>query len=353
MSQPRTRHPWPIAALVGTPGVRRLRAGHLITPPHEDARKLGEFGAALANVLARHVEVTGIDDETTFFSTFEDEIRKARASVWLWAPWVANRVRGILPQLHEAAGRGMRVTVFIRDDTDQLQARPDSQSLIADLRAVVHTVVPVNVMHQKIAVIDERTVMIGSLNTLSQSWTREVMVTMRGGHFARKLLEHEHAELFTRPPKCARCGGTRIELRRRTNGIWFWRCYDTVCNTGPNGRSNARDQDMRVDGGQELRDRTMHTPAQDSRTRWHSRHLLWQASACQQRGLARSQITSCASAKESADAPGPPACLSPHLSRSRHEPAAVFPAVPALDARAHHSEAQPCRHVPHRRISSS
>ncbi|MFI5797378.1 phospholipase D-like domain-containing protein [Streptomyces sp. NPDC051677] len=82
-------------------------------------------------------------------------------------PWVANRVRGILPPLHEAAGRGVRVTVFIHDDTDQLHARPDSQSLIADLR----TVVPVNVMHQKIAVIDERTVMIGSLNSLSQSWT--------------------------------------------------------------------------------------------------------------------------------------------------------------------------------------
>jgi hypothetical protein len=70
-------------------------------------------------------------------------------------------------------------------------------------------------MHQKIAVIDERTVMIGSL-TLSQAWTREVTVTMRGGYFVRKLLEHEHAELFTHPPKCARCGGTSIELRRRS-----------------------------------------------------------------------------------------------------------------------------------------
>ncbi|GHH81679.1 hypothetical protein GCM10017771_04200 [Streptomyces capitiformicae] len=238
-----------LAALVGTPGVRRLRAGHLITPPHEDAPNRGAFGAALADVLARHVEITGIDDETTFFSTFEDEIRSARASVWLWAPWVANRVRGILPLLREAAGRGVRVTVFIRDDTDQLQARPDNQSLIADLRAVVHTVIPVNVMHQKIAVIDERTVMIGSLNTLSQSWTREVMVTIRGGHFARKLLEHEHAELFTRPPKCGRCGGTSIELRRRRNGIWFWRCYDTVCKTGRNGRSDAWNQDIRVGGG--------------------------------------------------------------------------------------------------------
>ncbi|WNM30881.1 AAA domain-containing protein [Streptomyces sp. Li-HN-5-11] len=238
-----------LAALVRTPGVRRLRAGHLITPPHENAPNLGEFGAALADVLARHVEITGIDDETTFFSTFEDEIRKARASVWLWAPWVANRVRGILPLLREAADRGVRVTVFIRDDTDQIQARPDTQNLIADLRAVVHTVIPINFMHQKIAVIDERTVMIGSLNTLSQSWTREVMVTIRGGHFARKLLEHEHAELFTRPPKCARCGGTSIELRRRKNGVWFWRCYDTVCKTGRNGRSDAWNQDIRVGGG--------------------------------------------------------------------------------------------------------
>lgn len=238
-----------LAALVGTQGVRRLRAGHLITPPHEDTPNLGAFGAALADVLARHVEITGIDDETTFFSTFEDEIRSARASVWLWAPWVANRVRGILPLLREAAGRGVRVTVFIRDDTDHLQARPNNQSLIADLRAIVHTVVPVNFMHQKIAVIDERTVMIGSLNSLSQSWTREVMVTIRGGHFARKLLEHEQAELFARPPKCGRCGGTSIELRRRRNGIWFWRCYDTVCKTGRNGRSNAWNQDIRVGGG--------------------------------------------------------------------------------------------------------
>ncbi|MEU1162751.1 phospholipase D-like domain-containing protein [Streptomyces sp. NPDC005921] len=238
-----------LAELVGTPGVRRLRASHLITPPQDKARDLGGFGAALADVLARHVEVTGLDDELTFFSTFEEEISKARTSIWLWAPWVANRVRGILPLLRDAAERGVRVTVFIRDDTDQLQARPDAQSLIADLRAVVHTVIPVNVMHQKIAVIDEQTVMMGSLNTLSQSWTREIMVTMRGGHFARKLLEHEHAELFTRPPNCARCGGTSIELRRRTNGIWFWRCYDTACKTGPNGRSSAWNMDIRVGQG--------------------------------------------------------------------------------------------------------
>jgi hypothetical protein len=131
-----------------------------------------------------------------------------------WMP-CGSPVRGILPLMHEAAECGVHVTVFIRDDTDQC--------LIADLLAVVHTVIPVNVMHQKIVVIDERTVMIGSLNALSQSWPRMIMVTIRGGYFARKLLEHERTELFTRPPKCARCDGTSIELRRRTNGTWCLR----------------------------------------------------------------------------------------------------------------------------------
>ncbi|MBQ0986000.1 AAA family ATPase [Streptomyces sp. F63] len=235
-------------AMVGTPGVRRLRAQHLITPPDTHGPHLGEFGSALAEVLSRHVEVTDVQDELAFYATFADRLRAARSSIWLWAPWVAQRVRAILPELREAVRRGVRVTVFIRDDTDQLQQRnPD---LIADLRAVVDTVVPMNVMHQKIVVIDDRTVMLGSLNALSQSWTREVMVTMEGAHFARKLLEHEHAEVFARPPKCGRCGGRDIEIRRRKNATWYWRCYETHCKTDPKtGRSNAWNQDIRLSGG--------------------------------------------------------------------------------------------------------
>ncbi|WP_249401949.1 hypothetical protein [Streptomyces sp. YIM 121038] len=114
---------------------------------------------------------------------------------------------------------------------------------------MAHTVIPMYVMHQKIAVFDERTVLLGSLNALSQSWTREVMVTMRGAYFARKLLAHEHAETFSRPPKCRRCQGTEIEIRRRKNGNWFWRCYATACKTTPSGRSNAWTQDIRLRDG--------------------------------------------------------------------------------------------------------
>ncbi|MCX5446882.1 AAA domain-containing protein [Streptomyces nigrescens] len=238
-----------LAALIGTPGVRVLHAKHLITPPHAPTPSRGEFGTALAEVLSRHVEVTEVDDERDFYGTFSGEIRQARQSLWLWAPWVANRIRSLLPELRAAADRGVQIKVFIRDDTDQLQRKATSQSLIADLRAVAHIVIPMHVMHQKIAVIDERTVMLGSLNVLSQSWTREVMLTMRGAYFARKLLAHEHAETFARPPRCGRCKGAEIEIRRRKNGTWYWRCYAAPCKTTPSGRTDAWTQDIRLTSG--------------------------------------------------------------------------------------------------------
>jgi phosphatidylserine/phosphatidylglycerophosphate/cardiolipin synthase-like enzyme len=111
---------------------------------------------------------------------------------------------------------------------------------MADLRSVLNAVVEVNVMHQKIVVIDEKTVLLGSLNVLSQSWTREVMLVMQGTHFARKLLERERAEDFAAVPKCVACRGTKIDLRRgRKAGEWYWRCYNRECPSRSSGNRRA------------------------------------------------------------------------------------------------------------------
>lgn len=76
-------------------------------------------------------------------------------------------MRSLLPELAEAADRGVRITLFVRDPRDTLQGRQQSQQFLADLRAVPTTVVEINVMHQKIVVIDDHTVLLGSLNTAS------------------------------------------------------------------------------------------------------------------------------------------------------------------------------------------
>ena len=75
----------------------------------------------------------------------------------------------------------------------------------------------------------KQVVLLGSLNVLSQHWTREVMLVMEGHHFARKLLEHENATDIATPPACGACGGSEVDLRRRSNGTWFWRCSASTC----------------------------------------------------------------------------------------------------------------------------
>jgi AAA domain/PLD-like domain len=229
-----------VAAMLRVGQVHTLRATELITPTAVGGAELPElnpFSSDLAEALAEHVRVADIQDERSFYETFSDYLNQARQSIWIWAPWTTpKRVRSLLPILTDAVGRGVRVTLFVRDPGDWLQGRPEHQQHLADLRSVLSTVVEINVMHQKIVVIDEKTVLLGSLNVLSQSWTREVMLVMQGAYFARKLLERERAEDFAAVPSCVACQGTKIDLRRgRKAGEWYWRCYDSECPSRSSG----------------------------------------------------------------------------------------------------------------------
>lgn len=229
-----------IAALGTT--VRTVPARLLLglPPDPRDTRRqtsLGLVGKDLADILAQHVRITAIQDERQFYETFTTHLRSAQHSLWIWAAWTANRLTKVLPAIAEVAGRGVKTVVFVRDPSDHSQGQPLYQQQVTALRTVVPAVVEVFKMHQKIIVIDERIVLFGSLNTLSQSNSREVMLVMEGEHFARKLLDHEQARAIATPPRCGRCGSTTLVLHRTIRQNWFWRCYARAGTAGPNGRS--------------------------------------------------------------------------------------------------------------------
>ncbi|MFD9064657.1 AAA domain-containing protein [Kitasatospora purpeofusca] len=226
LAAPHDRALGAVRGLIEAGAVRTIRAANLVTPLAAQAPGLGPVGARLADILSRHVEIADVQDEVSFYKTFADRLAEAKHSLWVWTPWVAKRVRSLLPALEDAVRRGVQVTVFVRDQSDQNQQR--FTEYLDELRAVTPSVIPVNVMHQKIVVIDEKTVLLGSLNALSQSHSREIMLTVRGAHFARKILEHEHAEDFARPPRCGSCRRDQVDLRRGTKG-WYWRCYNLAC----------------------------------------------------------------------------------------------------------------------------
>lgn len=192
--------------------VRSVQAASLITPLESAPVDLGPESTRLAEILSRHAEISEVHDERSYYEQFDALVSEARHTVWIWSAWVASRINSILPLLKAAVDRGVQVTVFVRDPSDRLQRRADMVAALSALRAVVPRVVEMNVMHEKVVVIDDRIVMMGSLNTLSQHHSREVMITMRGYHWARRLLAELHAEEFSRPPQCGACGGQEIDL---------------------------------------------------------------------------------------------------------------------------------------------
>jgi hypothetical protein len=191
------------------------------------------FGTDLVEALAQYVRIRDIADEHGYFQALRQGLEQARHSIWIWAPWTTNRLREVLPLLRDARQRGVDVIAFIRSNRDAVMRRPENQAWIRQLQAVASRTIRYHDMHQKIVIIDQRVAWLGSLNTLSHSRTREIMLLHEGHQFTRKLLAHEHAEQFATPPRCGRCNATDVELARsnsRARGLtWYWRCSGDGC----------------------------------------------------------------------------------------------------------------------------
>ncbi|MFI5530526.1 AAA domain-containing protein [Kitasatospora sp. NPDC051853] len=207
--------------------VRGVRSDHLVGLPTAASPGLNPLQQEIWRAFEGHVRYTAIHDEDTYYPDALDAIDQARHSIWLWSPWYTKRMWEVLPRLHEARGRGVRIHLFVTNESDSLLqgqlAKPktaaDAARRLPELKAVADTVVEIKDMHQKILVIDERLCFLGSLNTLSHApggqGRREIMIPFRGRRFARHILDHENAELLLHPPACPD-HGDQAELRKYT-----------------------------------------------------------------------------------------------------------------------------------------
>ncbi|MFF0388836.1 AAA domain-containing protein [Kitasatospora sp. NPDC004615] len=207
--------------------VRGVRSDHLLGLPTADSPGLNPLQQEIWRAFEGHVRYTAIHDEDTYYPDALDAIDRARHSIWLWSPWYTKRMWEVLPRLHDARRRGVRIHLFVTNESDSLLqgqlAKPDTAADAArrlpELKAVADTVVEIKDMHQKILVIDEQLCFLGSLNTLSHApggqGRREIMVPFRGLRFARHILDHENAELLLHPPACPD-HGDQAELRKYT-----------------------------------------------------------------------------------------------------------------------------------------
>jgi hypothetical protein len=227
------------------PIVKGLRAAHYLgIEPNEIPVPADPLQQEIWGAFQGHLKWEAVYDEHSYFPAALKAIAEARYSIWLWSPWYGKRQETLLPHLRDATDRGVQTTVFVVDDRDTLVRRSLSNkdpkraaafaALLPALKAAVTQVVHVHDMHQKIMVIDEQSVFLGSVNTLSHHARHEIMVQHISTRFARTLLDHEHAQTFSRPPACRACD-IPTELRRsrsdRKDHYWYWACPTKDCGT--------------------------------------------------------------------------------------------------------------------------
>jgi hypothetical protein len=227
-----------LALIASGEAVRAAGTGSVLAP----LRTLIEAGRVpvvpAATFLCRlDLPVLPARDERELTEALRPHLEGAERSIWIWAPWTLDRLAPMTPLLRAARDRGVQVAVFARagDTGDGLDgaARPVR---VEDLR-------------RKLIVVDGRVTMLGCARGGEPGDRDEVLVAHTGPHFARFVLEQEHAELLSAPPRCPRCGDEGVEVRRsaaRGKGFpWAWGCPSPGCgwrkSISPrrDGRSNS------------------------------------------------------------------------------------------------------------------
>lgn len=129
--------------------------------------------------------------DRTFYSAFSNDLRRSNDEVIIESPFLANnRTNSLLPIFRKLTRRGVSVRINTRNPAhhDKELCIQAWQS-IGKLRAVGVKVKFYNDMrHRKLAVIDKKILWEGSLNIMSQSFSKELMRRTVSGELAIQMI---------------------------------------------------------------------------------------------------------------------------------------------------------------------
>ncbi len=121
---------------------------------------------------------SSLHTEVTFYRSFLHDLKRAKKEVIIESPFIAcKRTESLLPVFRKLARRGVRVRINTRNPAHhERELRIQAWQSIKRLRGVgVKVHFYDDMRHRKLAVIDRRVLWEGSLNILSQSYSKEIM----------------------------------------------------------------------------------------------------------------------------------------------------------------------------------
>jgi chaperonin cofactor prefoldin len=190
-------------------------------------------------------EQSGAFNEGTFYPAFSQDLQSASKSILLFSPFLTQRGAGRwVDHFRAALERGVAIRIVTRPSSEfGGAADAETQAAIEHLKSIGVCVDLRARMHEKIAIIDERLLWMGSLNILSHRDTSESMFRISGEVACNRLVHilsmpkghtKERKGLFEpENPVCPDCGKATTLCTGRY-GVWF------ECSAGCGGKVDPR-----------------------------------------------------------------------------------------------------------------
>lgn len=132
------------------------------------------FSKSIADELLE----SALHTENTFYCSFQRDLKHAKHEVIIESPFIAcKRTQSLLPIFKRLSRKGVKVRINTRNPRHhERELQIQAWQSIKWLRSVgVKVKFYDDMRHRKLAVIDRKVLWEGSLNILSQSYSKEIM----------------------------------------------------------------------------------------------------------------------------------------------------------------------------------
>ncbi len=117
-------------------------------------------------------------DDLTFYPKFKEDLRHCKKEVIIESPFISSqRICTLIRPLETLVARKVKVYVITRDpDEHDLNMKRQAEEAIRRFETIgVQVLVSSDYSHRKLAILDRKILWEGSLNILSQTYSREIM----------------------------------------------------------------------------------------------------------------------------------------------------------------------------------
>jgi phosphatidylserine/phosphatidylglycerophosphate/cardiolipin synthase-like enzyme len=138
-------------------------------------------------------------DEKTFYNTFLNDLGTCRSEVYIESPFITcKRADMFTPLFNTLIARGVKIYIMTRDPKEHEESMEYQSEETISLfeRMGIQVLLCLGNHHRKLAILDRKVLYEGSLNILSQGYSREIMRRIENPELAMEMFNFLKVERF-------------------------------------------------------------------------------------------------------------------------------------------------------------